>query len=141
MGTLSFLIACFFSKELFPSHDAQPCYCGEKNCVGVLGGKTQTDVAGMDDATLDGMSQSPPYEFSKLIVAVAVALGISDELEAAGLSGSKKIKQRKLGDGIGSSMKPMTLKDVPKIFQAIRFGTSKKVLCSLLNRMKASWLL
>ena len=36
------------------SHDAQPCYCGEANCVGFLGGKTQTDVAAMDDLYLDG---------------------------------------------------------------------------------------
>jgi len=37
------------------SHDAQPCYCGEVNCVGFIGGKTQTDIAAMDDVVLDGM--------------------------------------------------------------------------------------
>lgn len=40
------------------SHDAQPCYCDEPNCVGSIGGKTQTDVAGMDDLFLDGQSPS-----------------------------------------------------------------------------------
>jgi hypothetical protein len=35
-------------------HDPQPCYCGEPNCVGFLGGKTQTDIGGMDDLYLDG---------------------------------------------------------------------------------------
>jgi hypothetical protein len=35
-------------------HDAQPCYCGEPNCVGFLGGKTQTDLGGMDTLYLDG---------------------------------------------------------------------------------------
>lgn len=35
-------------------HDAQDCYCGEPNCVGSIGGKTQTDVAGIDDLYLDG---------------------------------------------------------------------------------------
>lgn len=35
-------------------HDAQECYCGEPNCVGFIGGKTQTDIAGMDDLYLDG---------------------------------------------------------------------------------------
>ena len=35
-------------------HDAQPCYCGEPNCVGFIGGKTQTDLAAMDDLYLDG---------------------------------------------------------------------------------------
>jgi [histone H3]-lysine36 N-trimethyltransferase len=39
-------------------HDAQPCYCGEPKCVGFIGGKTQTEFAGMDDLYLDGMKQS-----------------------------------------------------------------------------------
>lgn len=30
-------------------NDPQPCYCGEPNCVGTLGGRTQTDVVTMDD--------------------------------------------------------------------------------------------
>ena len=38
----------------FLSHDAQPCYCGEPNCVGFIGGKTQTDMAAMDDLYLEG---------------------------------------------------------------------------------------
>ena len=41
-------------RTAFRRHDAQQCYCGEANCVGVLGGKTQTDVAAMDDLYLDG---------------------------------------------------------------------------------------
>lgn len=36
------------------SHEAQICYCGEYNCVGTIGGKTQTDVGGIDDLFLDG---------------------------------------------------------------------------------------
>lgn len=40
------------------SHEAQPCYCGEPNCVGFLGGKTQTDVAAMTDVVLEGMEIS-----------------------------------------------------------------------------------
>ena len=43
-----------FSVLLF-SHDAQPCYCGEEKCVGFIGGKTQTDIAAMDDLYLDGI--------------------------------------------------------------------------------------
>jgi hypothetical protein len=38
------------------SHVAQPCYCGEANCVGFIGGKTQTDIGGMDDLYIDGES-------------------------------------------------------------------------------------
>jgi hypothetical protein len=41
----------------FCSHDAQKCYCGEPNCVGFIGGKTQTDLGGMDDLYIDG---APP---------------------------------------------------------------------------------
>jgi hypothetical protein len=36
------------------SHQAQVCYCGESNCVGFIGGKTQTDIVTMDDLYLDG---------------------------------------------------------------------------------------
>lgn len=35
------------------------CYCGEWNCVGTIGGKTQTDIGGMDDLFLDGELSSP----------------------------------------------------------------------------------
>lgn len=35
-------------------HDAQICYCGELNCVGFIGGKTQTEVATMDDVYIEG---------------------------------------------------------------------------------------
>lgn len=35
-------------------HTAQECYCGEPNCVGYIGGKTQTDIGGMDDLYLEG---------------------------------------------------------------------------------------
>ena len=44
-----------FITQFFSSHEAQPCYCGEPNCVGFIGGKTQTDIAAMDDLFLDGM--------------------------------------------------------------------------------------
>lgn len=35
-------------------HDAQTCYCAEPNCVGTIGGKTQTDVGTINDLLLDG---------------------------------------------------------------------------------------
>lgn len=60
-------------------HDAQPCYCGEPKCVGFIGGKTQTDLAAMDDLYLD-------------------ALGIADEVDRLGLKGSKKKKGKKLDE-------------------------------------------
>ncbi|KIJ61209.1 hypothetical protein HYDPIDRAFT_177115 [Hydnomerulius pinastri MD-312] len=98
-------------------HDAQPCYCGEPNCVGFLGGKTQTDIAGMDDLLLD-------------------ALGITDEVMTHGLKGSKKKKGKKLDEDYMPDLKPLVEKDVPKVVQAIRQTQSKKILSKLLTRMK-----
>lgn len=60
-------------------HDAQTCYCGEPNCVGTIGGKTQTDIGGLDDLFID-------------------ALGIADQVAAEGMKGSKKKKSRQLGE-------------------------------------------
>ncbi|KAG1732683.1 uncharacterized protein EDB91DRAFT_1302092 [Suillus paluster] len=98
-------------------HEPQPCYCGEANCVGFLGGKTQTDIAGMDDLYLD-------------------ALGITDEVEKLGLKGSKKKKGRKLDEDYMPELKPLLEKDIPKLVQAIRQTQSKKVLFKLLTRIK-----
>ena len=81
-------------------HDAQPCYCGEPNCVGVLGGKTQTDLGGMDDLYLDGMScMDFPKKFGSLNASIHfLALGITEEVEKLGLKGSKKKKGKKLDE-------------------------------------------
>ncbi|TBU31316.1 hypothetical protein BD311DRAFT_863539 [Dichomitus squalens] len=98
-------------------HEAQPCYCGEPNCVGYIGGKTQTDLAAMDDLYLD-------------------ALGITDEVEMYGLKGSKKKKGKKLDEDFIPDLKPIVLKDVPKVVSAMRQTQSKKVLVKLLTRIK-----
>ncbi|KAL6308930.1 hypothetical protein BKA93DRAFT_724617 [Sparassis latifolia] len=98
-------------------HDAQPCYCGEPNCVGFIGGKTQTDIAAMDDLYLD-------------------ALGISEEVAVLGLKGSKKRKSKKLDEDFIPTLKPLQEKDVPKVVQAMRQTQSRKVLFKLLTRVK-----
>ncbi|KZT68078.1 hypothetical protein DAEQUDRAFT_766652 [Daedalea quercina L-15889] len=100
-------------------HDAQPCYCGEPNCVGFIGGKTQTDIAAMDDLYLDGMS-----------------LGISEEVAVLGLKGSKKRKSKKLDEDFIPTLKPLIEKDIPKVIQALRQTQSRKVLIKLLTRIK-----
>ncbi|KAH9954870.1 hypothetical protein BC827DRAFT_1365398 [Russula dissimulans] len=100
-------------------HDAQPCYCGEDKCVGFIGGKTQTDIAGMDDLYLD-------------------ALGIADEVDRLGLKGSKKKKSKKLDEDWMPILKPLALKEVPKVIQAMRQTQSRKVLVKLLTRIKMS---
>ncbi|KAI0052410.1 hypothetical protein FA95DRAFT_1483622 [Auriscalpium vulgare] len=98
-------------------HDAQPCYCGEAKCVGFIGGKTQTDLAAMDDLYLD-------------------ALGISDEVDRLGLKGSKKKKGKKLDEDWVPILKPLIEKDVPKVVQAMRQTSSRKVMVKLLMRLK-----
>ncbi|KAI0339087.1 SET domain-containing protein [Trametopsis cervina] len=98
-------------------HEAQPCYCGEAKCVGFIGGKTQTDLAAMDDLYLD-------------------ALGITDEVEALGLKGNKKKKGKKLDEDFVPELKPLQIKDVPKLVQAMRQTQSRKVLLKLLTRIK-----
>ncbi|EMD35141.1 hypothetical protein CERSUDRAFT_54162 [Gelatoporia subvermispora B] len=98
-------------------NDAQPCYCGEPNCVGFIGGKTQTDLAAMDDLYLD-------------------ALGISEEVESLGLKGSKKKKGKKLDEDYLPTLKPIILRDVPKVIQAMRQTQSRKVMFKLLTRIK-----
>ncbi|KAN0141834.1 hypothetical protein V8E53_000296 [Lactarius tabidus] len=100
-------------------HDAQPCYCGEDKCVGFIGGKTQTDIAGMDDLYLD-------------------ALGIADEVDRLGLKGSKKKRSKKLDEDWMPILKPLALKEVPKVIQAMRQTQSRKVLVKLLTRIKMS---
>ncbi|CED85387.1 histone-lysine n-methyltransferase [Phaffia rhodozyma] len=99
-------------------HDAQPCYCNEPNCVGTLGGKTQTDVGGMDDLYLD-------------------ALGIMDEVEQYGMKGSRKKKSRKLDEDFMPVLRPISTPEVPKVVAAVRQSTANRsVLCKLLSRIK-----
>lgn len=100
-------------------HDAQECFCDEPNCVGYIGGKTQTDIGVMDDLYLD-------------------ALGIADEVENLGLKGSKRRKSRKLDEDYIPSLRPISEEDVPTLCQAIRAAStsSKKMLPHLLNRLK-----
>lgn len=87
---MSQLQACGKSCILISRHEAQICYCGEYNCVGTIGGKTQTDVGGMDDLFLDGESG--------MSSALTAALGILDEVNAGGMKGSRKKKARHLDE-------------------------------------------
>lgn len=97
------------------SHVAQECYCGEPNCVGYIGGKTQTDLGGMDDLYIDGAPCSPlraelsPPKHAlthSRVFGLALALGIAEEVEALGLKGSKKKKGRKLDEDFTVSRPP-----------------------------------
>jgi hypothetical protein len=63
-GTFSFIFIVYHGDDfddynhVLLRHEAQQCFCGEDNCVGFIGGKTQTDLGGMDELYLDGASFS-----------------------------------------------------------------------------------
>ena len=102
--------------------------------MGFIGGKTQTDLAGMDDLYIDGkfhLSALGAYTHP-----CVSALGISDEVEKLGLKGSKKKKSKKLDEDYAPILKPLQEKDVPKVIQAVRQTSSRKVLLKLLTRIK-----
>jgi [histone H3]-lysine36 N-trimethyltransferase len=104
--------------------------------VGYIGGKTQTDLAAMDDLYIDGMYCTSILDtLTHLYIS---ALGISDEVEKLGLKGSKKKKSRKLDEDYAPILKPLQEKDVPKVIQAIRQTSSRKVLLKLLTRIKVN---
>ncbi|KAF7297264.1 Histone methyltransferase [Mycena indigotica] len=95
---------------------AQECYCGEPNCVGFLGGKTQTDIAAVDDLYLD-------------------ALGITDEDELIELKGTKKKKGKKIDDDdFMPTLTPILTPQLPKIINALRQTSSRALIHKLLDR-------
>ncbi|KAH8917089.1 SET domain-containing protein [Atractiella rhizophila] len=99
-------------------HDPQECFCGESNCVGYIGGKTQTDISGMDDLYLD-------------------ALGITEEVEQLSLKGSKKKKGKKMDDDYIPILKPIVLKETPKVASGVRQSVnSRRILTKLLSRIR-----
>lgn len=98
-------------------NDAQPCYCGEPNCVGTIGGKTQTDIGGMDQLFID-------------------ALGIADEVDQLEARGTRKKKSRHLDEDYKPTLRPMVVDDVAKVMTAIRQATSNRsILEKLLTRI------
>lgn len=91
--------------------NAQPCYCGEKNCIGFLGGKTQTDLARL------------------LPQALADALGISAADEKLWVktmrSQNKKFKKKNDEGGINVEfvksveIRPLSVSDVPRVMSVL----------------------
>lgn len=107
--------------------------------MGYIGGKTQTDLAAMDDLYIDGAFRLSIRNASTPTHPYVSALGISDEVEKLGLKGSKKKKSKKLDEDYAPILKPLQEKDVPKVIQAIRQTSSRKVLLKLLTRIKVNY--
>jgi [histone H3]-lysine36 N-trimethyltransferase len=102
--------------------DPQPCYCGEPNCTGFIGGKTQSDNA------------------TKLSHATIEALGIDDGdgWETAVAKKPRKKKVSEDDEEYVNDLKPRSLEDdgVPKVMAALRQCTEKWIAVKLLSRIQ-----
>ncbi|KAF9732197.1 hypothetical protein PMIN06_011671 [Paraphaeosphaeria minitans] len=104
--------------------DPQPCYCGEPNCSGFIGGKTQTDNS------------------TKLSHATIEALGIDDgdSWETAVAKKPRKKKASEDDEGYVNDLKPKSLdaRGVTKVMAALRQCTEKWIAVKLLDRIQQS---
>lgn len=102
--------------------DPQPCYCGEPNCVGFIGGKTQTDAA------------------PRLSHHVIEALGLEDD---SVFVGKKPRKPRKTGEADsdyveGIPSKQLGEKDVSKVMSTLLGCKESWIIHKLLSRIDSS---
>ncbi|KAF2271723.1 uncharacterized protein EI97DRAFT_260417 [Westerdykella ornata] len=104
--------------------DPQPCYCGEPNCTGFIGGRTQTDNA------------------TKLSHATIEALGIDDSYswETAVAKKPRKKKATEDDEEYVNDIMPKSLEEsgVNKVMAALRQCTEKWVAVKLLSRLQGS---
>lgn len=99
-------------------HEAQTCYCGEPNCVGTIGGKTQTDIGGIDDLFLD-------------------ALGIMDEVKQGGMKGTRKKAARQLAENDYDVSYPVyTLSSRQPVLHPIQEHQATKVAAAIRQSME-----
>jgi histone-lysine N-methyltransferase SETD2 len=102
--------------------DPQPCYCGEPNCTGFLGGKTQTERA------------------TKLSHTFTEALGIEDG-DGWDTVVAKKPRKRKTGEDDEEYVNNVQVKGldengVSKVMAALMQCTEKWIAVKLLNRIQ-----
>ncbi|OAL01855.1 hypothetical protein IQ06DRAFT_128964 [Phaeosphaeriaceae sp. SRC1lsM3a] len=102
--------------------DPQPCYCGEPNCTGFIGGKTQSDNA------------------TKLSHATIEALGIDDG-DGWDTAVARKPRRKKASEDdeeYVNDLQPRSLEDdgVPKVMAALRQCTEKWIAVKLLSRIQ-----
>ena len=98
----------------------QPCYCGEPNCTGFIGGKTQTERA------------------TKLSNATIEALGIDD---SDGWDTAKKPRKKKVGEDdeeYVDSVQPKSLDEdgVTKVMATLMQSKEKWIAVKLLGRIQ-----
>lgn len=102
--------------------DPQPCYCGEPNCVGFIGGRTQTERA------------------TKLSNATIEALGI-DDADGWDTAIAKRPRKKKMGEAdeeYVDSVQPKSLEEngVTKVMAALMQCQEKWIAVKLLGRIQ-----
>lgn len=102
--------------------DPQPCYCGEPNCTGFIGGKTQTERA------------------VKLSTATIEALGIDDD-DGWDLAVAKKARKKKVGENDeeyidGVQPKSLDQDGVVKVMATLMQCKEKWIAVKLLSRIQ-----
>lgn len=101
--------------------DPTPCYCGEPNCTGFLGGKTQTERA------------------TKLSHTTIEALGIDDD-DGWDLATAKKPKKKKTGEAdeewvASAEAKPLDFKGIAATMGTLMQCKEKWIVVKLLDRI------
>lgn len=102
--------------------DPQPCYCGEPNCTGFIGGRTQTERA------------------TKLSNATIEALGI-DDADGWDTAVAKRPRKKKMGEDdeeYVDSVQPKSLDEngVTKVMAALMQSSEKWIAVKLLGRIQ-----
>ncbi|CAM1502981.1 Fc.00g077570.m01.CDS01 [Cosmosporella sp. VM-42] len=104
--------------------DPQPCYCGEPNCVGFIGGKTQTERA------------------TKLPAGIVEALGIDggDGWDTSVAKKPRKKKPEEDDEEYVNSIQPRSLdeEDARKVMAALMQCKEKWIAVKLLERIQRS---
>ncbi|KAM7197708.1 methyltransferase [Rhypophila sp. PSN 637] len=104
--------------------DPQPCYCGESNCTGYIGGKTQTERA------------------TKLSLATIEALGIDDgdSWDTAVAKKPRKKKSAENDEDYVNSTQPRELDEygVTKVMATLMQCKEKWIAVKLLSRLQAA---
>ena len=98
--------------------DPQTCYCGEPNCVGTIGGRTQTDVVTMDDLYIN-------------------ALGIREEVARIRATLPRGKRSKVLDEDFHPTLHPMDESEAARVITAVRQAASNRnILHKLLTRIQ-----
>ncbi|KAF3923723.1 hypothetical protein ABW20_dc0106202 [Dactylellina cionopaga] len=102
--------------------DPQKCFCGEPNCIGYIGGKTQTEAS------------------TKLPTLYLEALGLDDDEGWQTATAKKTKKKREDDDDYVTTVKARQLSHdgVPKVMGTLMQASKRWIVVKLLDRIEAS---